>query len=415
MDKPSMSIRIRLSAMMFLQYMMFAVWWVPLAAYLKNLEFTPTSQAWILSVMPLGCLMAPVFCMVADRHFASQKVLTVLNFGCAALFFLGARQTSPTAMFVFLLLAMFCYMPTWSLTNAIAMANYPPDKFPQIRVFGSIGWVACAVFSLVAATSLFKNKAIDGTVIPLYCGAATALVAALINLTLPNTPPPAKGKEASLVDALGLRALTLLKDCNFLLFIVISLLVMTPFTLYFSLGSQFFESQGFKQVTATMNLGQLVEIFLMLLVPLALLRFGVKWTMAAGLAALAIRYFALWGGVAADQVFLYYIAILVHGIIFGFFFVGGQVYVDKKAPPEIRAQAQGLIVLICFGLGMLIGTFVNVRLIARYTTDGVCNWNPVFVINALVSAILVVALCALFRDDIKQTAETESAEKGPQA
>ena len=410
MDKPSTSIRIRLSIMMFLQYMMFAVWWVPLAAYLANMEIEGAYKAWILSVMPLGCLLAPVFCMVADRHFASQKVLTVLNFGCAVLFFLGARQTSPAAMFVILLLAMFCYMPTWSLTNAIAMANYPSEKFPQIRVFGSIGWVAAAVFSLVAATSLFGGKVLDGTAIPLYCGAGTALIAALLNLTLPNTPPPAKGKEASIVDALGLRALTLLKDRNFLFFIIISLLVMIPFTMYFSLGSQFFESQGFKQVTATMNLGQFVEIFLMLLVPLALLKFGVKWTMVAGLGALTIRYFALWGGVATDQTSLYYIAILVHGIIFGFFFVGGQVYVDKKAPPEIRAQAQGLIVLICFGVGMLIGTFFNVELIERYTTDGVCNWNPVFIINAIISAVLVVALCALFRDDVKQASEPASAD-----
>ena len=153
----------------------------------------------------------------------------------------------------------------------------------------------------------------------------------------------------------------------------------------------------------------------MLLVPLALSRFGAKWTMVIGLGALAIRYLALWGGVAGGQTFLYYIAILVHGIIFGFFFVGGQVYVDKKAPPEIRAQAQGLIVLICFGVGMLIGTLVNVRLIAGYTTDEVCNWNPVFVINALVSIILLAALSAVFRDDVKETAKTETAEAEPAA
>jgi nucleoside transporter len=415
MDKPSMGIRMRLSVMMFLQYMMFAVWWIPLAAYLANLEIEGAYKAWILSVMPLGCLVAPLFSMVADRHFASQKVLTVLNFACAVLFFIGARQTSPAAIFVLLLLAMFCYMPTWSLTNAIAMANFPSDKFPQIRVFGSIGWVASAVFSLIAATSLFKGKAIDGTEIPLYCGAGTALLAAFLNFTLPNTPPPAKGKEASIVDALGLRAMSLLKDRNFALFIIISMLVMIPFTMYFSLGSQFFESQGFKQITATMNLGQFVEIFLMLLVPLALSRFGVKWTMAMGLGALAIRYIALWGGVAANQTFLYYIAILVHGIIFGFFFVGGQVYVDKKAPPEIRAQAQGLIVLACYGVGMLIGTFANVELIERYTTDGVCNWNPVFIIIAVVSIALLIALIAFFRDDVKQASELVSTDKEPQA
>ncbi|MBN1805855.1 MAG: MFS transporter [Sedimentisphaerales bacterium] len=405
MDKASLSVRIRLSVMMFLQYMMFAVWFVPLAAYLTKMEIVGTYKFWILSIMPLGCLVAPLICMVADRHFASQKVLIVLNFACAVLFLVGARQTNPAAIFVFLLLAMLCYMPTWSLTNTIAMSNFPSDKFPQIRVFGSIGWVAAAVFGLIASTKLFGNKVIDGTAIPLYCGAGTALLAAILNLTLPNTPPPAKGQEASIVDALGLRAMTLLKDRNFALFIIISMLVMIPFTLYFSLGSQFFISQGFKQVTATMNLGQFVEIFLMLLVPLALAKFGVKWTMVMGLGALVIRYVALWGGIAADQTFLYYIAILVHGIIFGFFFVGGQVYVDKKAPPEIRAQAQGLIVLACYGIGMLIGTFVNVELIERYTSDGVCNWNPVFVIIAIVSAVLLVALCAFFRNDVKQALE----------
>jgi nucleoside transporter len=416
MDKASTSIRIRLSAMMFLQYMMFAVWWVQLAGYLGKIEISATWQFWILAVMPLGCLVAPLICMVADRHFASQKVLIVLNFACAVLFFIGARQTNPASIFVFLLLAMLCYMPTWSLTNTIAMSNFPSDKFPQIRVFGSIGWVASAVFGLIASMSLFGEKVIDGTAIPLYCGAGIALLAGIVNLTLPNTPPPSKGKEASIVDALGLRAMTLLKDRNFALFIIISMLVMIPFTLYFSLGSQFFISQGFKQVTAIMNLGQFVEIFLMLLVPLALSRFGVKKTMLMGVGALAIRYITLWCGVATGQTFLYYIAILVHGIIFGFFFVGGQVYVDKKAPLEIRAQAQGLIVLACYGVGMLIGTFINVELIERYTTDGVCNWNPVFVINAIVSAVLLVALCVFFRNDIKQAAaEPVSTDQEPQS
>ncbi len=398
-----MSVRIRLSVMMFLQYMMFAVWWVPLAAYLKNASIGTGWQFWILAVMPLGCLIAPVLCMIADRHFASQKVLMVLNFACAVLFFLGARQDSPAAIFVLLLLGMLCYMPTWSLTNAIAMTNAPSEKFPHIRVFGSIGWVASGVFGVLGLW-LFNSK-IDGTVIPLYCGAGTALIAAILNMTLPNTPPPAKGQKASVVDALGLRALGLLKDFNFALFLLISLLVMVPFTLYFSLGSQFFIDQGFKLVTMTMNLGQLVEIFLMLLVPLALARFGIKWTMVIGLIALAIRYVSLWGGVTDDKMLLYYIAILVHGIIFGFFFVGGQVYVDKKAPPEIRAQAQGLIVLVCYGIGMLLGTFVNVRLVQHYTADDVTNWKPIFMIATVMSAILVGAFCLFFRDDISKKGE----------
>jgi nucleoside transporter len=370
MNAMSMSVRIRLSIMMFLQYMMFAVWWQPLAAWLNNLKIASDAQAWILSVMALGCLIAPIFCMIADRHFASQKVLVILNLGCAILFFLGARQSDPTLLFIILLLAMFCYMPTWSLTNAIAMTHAPAEAFPHIRVFGSIGWTASALFSLIAVW-LFASKKIDGTAIPLYCGAATALAAALLNLTLPDTPPPAKGKKASIVDALGLRALTLLKEPNFAFFILISMLVMIPFTLYFSFCSQFLQSQGYKMITAMMSLGQFAEIFLMLLVPLALARYGIKWTMVMGLAALMVRYVAFLAGVSTGQTWLYYLAIVLHGIIFGFFFVGGQVYVDKKAPAEIRAQAQGLIVLICFGVGMFVGTIVSARVINVYTAEKV--------------------------------------------
>ncbi len=410
MNGMSMSVRIRLSAMMFLQYLMFAVWWTQLGGYLGKSGVSANWQFWILAVMPLGCAVAPVLCMIADRHFASQKVLMALNLACAALFFLGARQESPSALFVFLLLAMLCYMPTWSLTNAVAMANAPAEKFPQIRVFGSIGWVASGLFGIVALW-LFDRK-IDSTLIPLYCGAGTAVVAAILNLTLPNTPPPAKGQKASVVDALGLRAISLLKDLNFALFLLIALLVMTPFTLYFSLGSQFFESQGFTLVTFLMNWGQAVEILLMLLVPLALARFGVKWTMAIGLAALAVRYLTLWAGVAGNTTFLYYIAILVHGIIFGFFFVGGQVYVDKKAPPEMRAQAQGLYVLLCYGVGQFVGTFVNVRLVAVYATDGVTNWTPVFTITTVISAVLLGAFCLVFRDDVTQKAPAIAQARG---
>jgi MFS family permease len=209
---------------------------------------------------------------------------------------------------------------------------------------------------------------------------------------------------------LGLRALGLLKDRNFALFMLISMLVMIPFTMYFSLGSQFFTSQGFKQVTATMNLGQFVEMFVMLLVPMALARYGAKWAIGAGLVALLVRYAALLVGGVLDQTWLYYVAILVHGVIYGFFFVGGQVYVDKKAPPEIRAQAQGLIALILFGIGMFIGTFFNVRLIDLYTvektiegvTQKVTNWDAVWIILTAMMLVLLVMYRVLFHDDVME-------------
>jgi nucleoside transporter len=416
MNAMPLNVRIRLSAMMFLQYMLFAAWFVQLAGYLDNIGVKGTLKALILGSMPLGSLISPLFCMIADRHFASQKVLMVLNFGCAGLLFLAALQGNPTILFVILLLAMLCYMPTWSLTSAVAMANAPSDKFPQIRVFGSIGWVAAGLFSFVAV-KLFHGAKIDGTAIPLYCGAGTALVAGLLNLTLPNTPPPSKGKPASIIDVLGLRALSLLKDRNFAFFMLISLLAMIPFTMYFSLGSQFFMNQGFTQVTTTMNWGQVAEMFIMLLVPIALTRYGVKWAITAGLGMLLVRYVAFLAGGVLDQTWLYYIAILVHGAIFGFLIVGGQVYVDKKAPPEIKAQAQGLVGLLLFGVGMLIGTFFNVKLIDMYTvekavegvTTEVINWDAVWIITTAMTAVLLAAFWLFFKDDVTKKSAPSSA------
>ena len=422
MNGMSMSIRIRLSIMMFLQYIMFAVWWQPLAAYLVNIGIDGLYKATILSSVGLGCLAAPIICMIADRHFASQKVLTVLNLLCAVLLFLAAKQENAMLLFVLLLLAMFCYMPTWSLTNAIAMTNSPSEKFPQIRVFGSIGWVASGVFSLVVF-KIYGTK-IDGTATPLLCGAGMALVTAIFNLTLPNTPPPGKGKEASIIDAFGLRALVLLKDFNFALFSIISMLVMIPFTIYWTYCSEFLQDKGFEFITITMNWGQFGEMFFMLLVPLAIARKGIKWTMAVGLVATLVRFVAFLSGGLFDYTWLYFVAILVHGIIFGFFFVGGQVYVDKKAPKEIRAQAQGLIVLICYGIGMLVGNFFNGKLISHYMTetivDGVAqkvyDWNTIWAITTVISVVLLAAFCLVFRDDVTKTSEpmtvSRSSDKG---
>lgn len=422
MNGMSKSVRIRLSIMMFMQYIMFAVWWVPLAAYLVNIGIDGLYKATILSSVGLGCLAAPIIGMIADRHFASQKVLTVLNLLCAVLLFLASKQENAMLLFVLLLLAMFCYMPTWSLTNAIAMTNSPSEKFPQIRVFGSIGWVASGVFSLVAF-KIYGTK-IDGTATPLLCGAGMALVAAIFNLTLPNTPPPGKGKKASIIDAFGLRALTLFKDFNFVLFCIISMLVMIPFTIYWTYCSEFLLDKGFEFITITMNWGQFVEMFFMLLVPLAIARKGIKWTMTVGLVATLVRFVAFLSGGLLDYTWLYFVAILVHGIIFGFFFVGGQVYVDKKAPKEIRAQAQGLIVLICYGIGMLIGNFFNGKLISHYMTetivDGVTqkvyDWNTIWAITTVISIVLLVAFCLVFRDDVTKTSGpmtiSRSSDKG---
>ena len=364
-----MDVRIKLSAMMFFQFMLFAAFWVPLSGYLSDtLGFTVSKVTLMGMTMAFGCMISPIIGMIADRHFTSQKVLALLNVLGAVFLALAAYQTRPTLMFVFLLVFQLCYMPTWGLTASIAMTHSPAEKFPQIRAFGSFGWVAAAIFSVIASF-IFGVEGFDKTNLPMLCGAGVSVIAAILAMTLPHTPPPAKGEPANVVDALGLKAAPLMKQFDFAAFICISTLVMVPFMLYFNLNAMFLNDQGFEFITLTMSLGQFAEIFFMLLITLALAKMGVKWAMTIGLAMMVVRYASFWLGSASEITAMYYVAIIIHGVIFGFFFVGGQIYVDKKAPAKIRAQAQGFLFLITFGIGTLLSMMVNEALIAAHTTE----------------------------------------------
>ena len=407
MKTRSVFVFFQLSLMLFLQFMMFAVWWVPLAAYLTNIGVEGTQKALILSSMAIGCLASPLVGTIADRYFSSERVLMVTNLLTAVLLFFAAGQTSPVMLFVFLLLAMIVYMPSWGLTSAIAMAHAPAEQFPRIRVFGSVGWVVSGVFSLVAV-NYFKVD-FDGTNTPLYCGAAIAVVAALVNLTLPKTKLKKGGQKISAFDVLGLRSLSLMKDKNFAVFIIISFLAMIPFALYWSYLSQFLQDVGFKYITITMNWGQFAEMFFMVMVPFMLKKAGVRATMILGLAALLIRYIAFYLGGINDLPLLYFVAILVHGIIYGFFFVGGQVYIHKKVPEELNAQAQGFIFLVTFGLGLLVGNFVNAELIQMYTESvngvDVVNWTNVWAVTSVCTLFILILFVLFFRNSIKDNKE----------
>ena len=398
--------RLRLYLMMFFQYMMYAVWWVPLAAYLTNLEVPGTQKAFILSSMAIGCMASPVIGMLADRYFSGQKVLFVLNVLNSMLLFLAANTNNPELLFIILLFTMLFYMPTWGLTSAIAMAHSPSEEFPRIRVFGSVGHVASGVFSLVAVNLLHLN--FDGTNLPFYCGAGVGVVAAVVNLSLPDTPPAGKGKKGSLIDAFGLGTLRLMKDRNFALFIILSFLSLIPFAMYFSYFSEFLLNIKTQFITVTINWGILAEMGFMLLIPSAIKKFGLRKVMILGLTAMVIRYFSLYLGGIVDQQWLYYVGILIHGLIFGFFYVGGQIYIDKKAPDELKAQAQGFIFLMTFGVGLLIGNLVDGGIIGLFkeTSGGVnvYDWDSIWGITTIFSVLILIVFAVFFKEDIHETA-----------
>ena len=387
----------RLSLMMFFQYMLFAVWWVPLAAYLTNMNVEGIEKALILSSMALGCVGSPIIGMIADRYFASEKVLAVLNFLTAVLLLFAGLVRNSDVLFVALLFAMLFHMPTWSLTSAIAMTHSPSEIFPRIRVFGSIGWVVSGVCSLFTVSILKID--FDGTNVPFFYGAGIGIVATLLNFTLPKTPPPAKGQKSSVIDALGLRSISLMKDRNFAVFIIISFLAMIPFSMYWSYCSEFLLDQGFKYISVTMNFGQLAEMFFVLTVPFMIRKTSLRMTMIIGLVVLAVRYLAFYIGGVVTQPSFYFVGILVHGIIYGYFFLGGQIYIDKKAPAELKAQAQGFIFLVTFGIGLLVGNFISRQIIEVNSPSGVYNWNSIWGVSTIMSIALAVLMIIFFRKE----------------
>ena len=401
----SSSVRWRLRAMMFIQYAIHAVWILQVGAYLGGHGFSNTWIGWIGNTAALGCLVAPIFVgMVADRFFASERVMVALNLIGAGLLFWASTITDPWMLFAVLLLQQICYMPTWAIANSIAIANSADTEkdLPSIRVFGSIGWVATSLFGIVCAKNLadfglpdvkMLDIPWDGTARPMIAGAAMSVLAALLAFTLPHTPPPAAGKKSSVSDLLGLKALSLMKNPSFAVFLLVSMLGMIPFAAYWTFCSPYLKSIGVELITPVMNIGPFCEIFLMwLFLPFALKKFGVKWTLVVGTAGLVVRYLLFWQGNGESLMFMNYLGIAVHGIIFPLFFVTGYIYADQVAPKELRSQAQGLITIATFGAGMLLGNWINGDLLL----DGGVSYSNVWAIQAAISAGLMLVMIVFF-------------------
>lgn len=406
MNEKSISNAVKLSLMMFLQYMMFAVWWVPLAAYLTNIGVSGLQKSLVLSSMAIGCMASPMIGMVADRYFDGQKVLAALNLFSAAMLLLAGLTDNPDLLFVFLLVAMLLYMPTWGLTSSIAMTHSKSEQFSRIRVFGSVGWVVSGIFSLIVVK--FFNVSFDGTNIPFFFASAIGFLAVVFNLFLPATPPSGKGKKTSLIDVLGFRTVRLMRDRNFAFFIILSFLSMIPFSMYWSYCSEFLLDRNYEYISITMNFGQLAEMLFLLTVPFSIRKVGLRNTMILGLFILLIRYVAFYTGSAADIPFFYLIGIVVHGIIFGYFYLGGQIYIDQKAPVELKAQAQGFIFFVTFGLGLLVGNFISGQLIEHFSgsVHGIrtYDWNSVWGITSIEALALLLTFIVLFKNDKKTRA-----------
>lgn len=398
-----LSVRTKLSIMMFLQYFAWGAWFVAMSSYISDtLKFSDADKGMIYSTSPIGAMVAPFFVgMIADRFFATQRILAVLHFAGAGLLLMVSMVHSYSSFFPLMLLFFLCYMPTLALTNSLSFSHMsdPERQFPGIRVLGTIGWIA--------ANQLMDFWGIGDTNMTFQIGAGTSLLLAIFCLTLPNTPPSNPGGRIDVRTILGLDSLRLMKQWSFAVFVIGSFLICVPLQFYYSFAQGFLKDIGVTNVLVKMSFGQVSEIFFMLVMPFFFVRLGVKYMLLVGMAAWALRYFLFSFGDAGDGMWMLYVGILLHGICYDFFFVTGYIYVDKKAPDTIRASAQGFITFVTWGVGGFIGSNLA-GMTGEYFKTGpnTHDWQGFWLTPAIAATVVLVLFAFLFRDRIDSEPST---------
>ncbi len=392
--------RFLLSTMMFLQFFIWGAWFVTLGTYLGlGLEFDGNQIGAAYSTMPWGALIAPFFVgMVADRFFNSERVLAACHLLGGILLLVAASVTSPAALFWALFVYALAYNPTLALVNAISFNQLDDTgkQFPAIRVWGTIGWIVAGL--IVGALK------IEDTAIPLRIAAGASILLALFALFLPKTPPKSIGHPVTPRDVLGLDALALLKDRSFAIFVLGSLLISIPLAFYYNFTNLFLNESGVENAAGKMTMGQMSEIFFMLVLPWFIVRLGIKWTLLIGMLAWAVRYVFFAFGNAEELIFMFYLGILLHGVCYDFFFVTGQIHVDNVAPRHIQASAQGFIALITYGLGMLIGARASGLIVSALeipaAAEGAAvthDWQTIWLIPAAMAGVIILLFALFFK------------------
>jgi len=396
----------RLSAMMFLQFFVWGAWYTTIAVYMTN-QGMGTLTHWPYTVNPIAAIAAPFFVgLVADRFFATEKIYAILHL-LGGVILLAAPQMAgnPTLFIVMLLLYNLCYMPTIALSNSLAFHNIADQEkqFPRIRVWGTIGWIIAGLFISFGLGAFVSGQLRpEQTALPLYTAAVGSLVLAGFSLTLPHTPPPARGQAVSARSVIGLDAFKHLGSRPFYVFITAALLLCIPLAAYYNFTQLYLQTAQVPRIAATQTLGQMSETVFMFLMPFFFARLGVKWMLAAGMGAWVLRYVLFALGAPGAVYWMIVGGILLHGICYDFFFVTGMIYVDKKSTAAIRGQAQGFFVFVTYGVGMLIGAQVAGNIYNRFLAGApgltLDQWRSFWLLPAAFAAVVLVFFTLAFRD-----------------
>lgn len=398
--------RSKLSFMMFLEFFIWGSWFVTLGTFLgTNLGSSGTQIGAAFSTQSFGAIIAPfIIGLIADRYFNAERILGILHIIGGILMYFCYQSTSFEAFYPAVFLYMILFMPTLALVNSVSFRQMknPEAEFASIRVWGTIGWIAAGL----AISYLFKWDAADNLAAgqlkyTFLMASITSITLGLFSFTLPKTPPRAdKNEKVRIADFLGLDALALLKDRNFAVFFVSSILICIPLAFYYQNANPFLAEIGVSDPTGKMTLGQISEALFLLLLPVFFKRFGFKVTILLGMIAWVLRYALFAIGDADGGLYLLIIGIALHGICYDFFFVSGQIYTDSKAGAKFQSAAQGLITLATYGIGMLIGFAVAGAITDMYLiSEGNHAWASIWMIPSGIALVVVILFTIFFKNE----------------
>lgn len=392
---------------MFLEFFIWGSWFVTMGTFLGyNLQATGAQTSAAFSTQSFGAIIAPfVIGLIADRYFNAEKILGLLHLAGAALMYMMYISDSFQIFYPAVFLYMILFMPTLALVNSVSFRqlNDPEKEFAPIRVWGTIGWITAGL----VISYLFHWDSSEGMSQGLLrntflMASLASLALGIFSFSLPKTPPRAeKGRQVSIWNIMGLDALKLLKDRNYLVFFISSILICIPLAFYYQNANPFLAEIGVSDPTGKMTIGQVSEALFLLLLPVFFKRFGFKATLLVGMIAWALRYTLFAYGDADGGLWMLIVGIALHGICYDFFFVSGQIYTDSKADTKIQSAAQGMITLATYGVGMLIGFGIAGQVTDIYLqADGLHDWNSIWLIPAGIAILVVLFFLVLFKNEV---------------
>lgn len=395
------SVRLHLSILMLLEYFIWGAWYVTMGTYLlTSLKVDAVQVGAAYANLSIAAIFSPFFIgLIADRFFSAQKVLGILHLlGAFTLYYISTVEQFQDFWWLILLYTLL-YMPTMSLANSISFSQMtdPGKEFPRIRVLGTLGWIAAGL--------LIGFMDIEATYMTFRIAAGCSVILGVLSFFLPDTPP--KKQTASFASIVGLDAMVLFKDRSFIVFFISSIVICIPLAFYYSFANPFLNDIGMENAAGKMTLGQASEFIFMLLMPFAFSKLGIKKVMLAGMLAWVVRYLFFAFGDIGSGTWMLYMGVILHGICYDFFFVSGQIYIDKKAHKSFRNSAQGMITFATYGVGMLIGSFVSGFVTETFVTsiNGSVKyvWQSIWLVPGAIALLVSFLFMAFFREKPLQT------------